>query len=144
MPASEEIRLSTPQDLPEIKLLLQECFPNRKVIVPETECLLLRQVACVFYSIVSDECEIIDICVKPENRRSGAASKLLVEVFRRAKEEGAQKFFLEVESTNTPAIQLYMKHGFTKVGIRKGYYRYNDGSTGDAMLMGMSNLECLL
>ena len=30
---------------------------------------------------------------------------------------------LEVRESNTPAIQLYMKHGFAQVGRRKDYYQ---------------------
>lgn len=43
------------------------------------------------------------------------------------------EIWLEVSEENKPAIQLYLKAGFKKVGLRKQYYQ--DGS--DAILMSL-------
>ena len=51
------------------------------------------------------------------------------QVFKKDKDEilkiavdGAKLFFLEVRESNTPAIALYKKLGFTKSGMRNNYY----------------------
>ena len=43
------------------------------------------------------------------------------------KNKGLLKINLEVNSSNTTAINLYKKWGFTQVGSRKNYYQNNDG-----------------
>ena len=44
---------------------------------------------------------------------------------------------LEVRVSNTPAINLYSKYGFTSFGTRKGYYQDNNE---DAMIMWTKNI----
>ena len=82
----------------------------------------------VAYKTIIDECEIKTICILPEARRKGAAEKLLREVIAKA---NAQNFFLEVEETNSPALSLYKKLGFTEFGRRNDYY----GTGRHALLM---------
>lgn len=77
----------------------------------------------VITSTVSDECEILNIAVKPEYRRRGIGESLLSKALCRAEEKGAKTVWLEVRESNTPAIALYEKFGFSKVGTRKNYYR---------------------
>ena len=40
-----------------------------------------------------------------------------------------RKIFLEVSVGNTQAINFYLKNGFKKIGIRKGYYKGNNQRT---------------
>ena len=57
---------------------------------------------------------------------------LLAMALHTGKEVGAEEFTLEVRAGNVPAISLYEKHGFTRVGLRKNYY---DRPKEDAILM---------
>ena len=43
--------------------------------------------------------------------------------------------FLEVDADNVPAIKLYHRFGFVKVGERAGYYRRPDGKPATALVM---------
>ncbi len=71
---------------------------------------------------VAGESELLRICVEKNARRGGIGGKLLTEGLKLAKEDGAEKMFLEVRSKNDPAKALYEKAGFKEVGVRKNYY----------------------
>jgi ribosomal-protein-alanine N-acetyltransferase len=43
--------------------------------------------------------------------------------------------FLEVAKDNAPALALYERFGFAKVGERTGYYRRADGTRAAAAVM---------
>lgn len=78
-----------------------------------------------------EEAQILNVAVSPERRGAGIARLLLEHAFRRALEEGAEIMALEVRASNHSAISLYQQLGFTRVGIRAGYY----DSVEDAILM---------
>jgi len=69
------------------------------------------------------EAEILSLGVAPVARRKGAGEALLKAVLADARSAGLEALFLEVEVGNRPAHALYTKHGFTRVGLRRGYYR---------------------
>jgi ribosomal protein S18 acetylase RimI-like enzyme len=46
-----------------------------------------------------------------------------------------QKIFLEVRAGNEPAIALYERMGYQRVGIRKAYYPIHEGQREDALVM---------
>ena len=70
--------------------------------------------------------EIIGIGVKEENQNNGIGTKLLKEVFNRAKKLKIEKIFLEVDEKNKKAQNFYIKNGFSITNIRKNYYKNND------------------
>ena len=72
------------------------------------------------------ECEVMNLAVKPERRRNGAASALLSGVEETAKQAGAERITLEVAEGNAAAIALYEKNGFCRAGRRKNFYRGED------------------
>lgn len=78
-----------------------------------------------------EEAQILNVAVSPERRGTGIARVLLEHAFRRALAEGAEVMALEVRASNRAAISLYEQLGFTRVGIRAGYYE----SAEDAILM---------
>ena len=90
----------------------------------------------IHYSLSVDSMDINSVFVFPSFRRKGIAEKLLSVVIDTAKEKRLDKIFLEVRETNAPAIKLYQKAGFNKVGTRKKYYF--DGE--NAIVMARENL----
>jgi len=78
-----------------------------------------------------DEVHIANIAVSPLYRRKGIGKGLLKIILEEGIKRGFKVAHLEVRKSNIPAINLYEKFGFRKVGIRRGYYR--DGE--DAILM---------
>lgn len=76
--------------------------------------------------------EIQDIAVAKESRGRGIGKRLLQCLFKAAAEDGAERILLEVRKSNTPALSLYKKAGFTEDGIRPHYY---EDPVEDAILM---------
>lgn len=79
-----------------------------------------------------DEGEIYNIAVSANHRRRGLGDALLAELLKIAGERGVNTVFLDVRESNTPARNLYKKHGFYDLNIRKGYY---DQPKEDAVIM---------
>lgn len=78
-----------------------------------------------------EEAQILNIAVLQSRQGRGVARMLLEHAFSLALEKGAETMSLEVRASNITAISLYKKLGFTRVGIRTGYYE----SMEDAILM---------
>jgi ribosomal-protein-alanine N-acetyltransferase len=68
------------------------------------------------------EASVHTIGVSPEFQGRGIGTALLAALLARADELFAP-VFLEVRTDNTAAISLYERHGFTRIGLRKRYYR---------------------
>lgn len=81
------------------------------------------------------EAEILSIGVLSRARRSSLGWRLMQAAMREAMTRGAGEMFLEVDETNLPAIALYDKLGFTKVGERRAYYEHEDASPTSALVL---------
>ena len=81
-----------------------------------------------FYHVI-DEIEIIRIGIIKSFQRSSYGSLLIDEI----KKLDVKKIFLEVSVQNKKAINFYLKNGFQKIGIRKGYYTNNKSYRIDAL-----------
>lgn len=73
---------------------------------------------------IRDEGSIINVAVRPDERRRGIARLLM----QRMLDAGSARlprvgsYTLEVRCSNEPAIELYKSFGFTIEGIRPNYY----------------------
>ena len=72
---------------------------------------------------VMGETDMMNIAVHPDFRRLGIAEALIYALIAELKAVGSHCLTLEVRSSNTPAIGLYEKLGFARIGLRKNYYR---------------------
>lgn len=68
------------------------------------------------------EGELYKIAVRKDARRRGIGETLMASAEECARRWRLTRIFLEVRAGNAPAIRLYEKRGFTRVGIRKRYY----------------------
>ena len=82
--------------------------------------------------LIMDEMEIFNVAVSSLHRGKHIGDRLVSALCDSAAELGAERISLEVRESNTPAISLYEKHGFTEVGRRKNYY---EKPREDAILM---------
>lgn len=79
-----------------------------------------------------DTSYIQTIGVTGGRQRAGIGTALLAALLAVADTSGAAQVDLEVRAGNDPAIQLYERHGFTTIGVRRGYYQ---PSGADALVM---------
>lgn len=71
---------------------------------------------------VAGEATLMEICVAPNQQGKGFGKQLLKTFLNKAKEQGAEKVFLEVRASNFAAQMLYINHDFTEINRRVGYY----------------------
>ena len=74
------------------------------------------------FRVIGKEAELLNLAVRPENRRFGYGKILLQQVCDEAARLHAERLFLEVRESNQPAVSLYERFGFRTVGRRPGYY----------------------
>ncbi len=72
--------------------------------------------------LAADEAQLLNISVAPSCQRSGLGSSLLDHLRRLAIAAGAARMFLEVRASNSGAQAFYSRHGFRRIGERRGYY----------------------
>jgi ribosomal-protein-alanine N-acetyltransferase len=82
--------------------------------------------------VVAATAEILTVGVIPAARRRGLAVRMLADLLAEAARRGAREVFLEVRVDNEAAISLYEREGFSRVGLRRGYY---DHGRVDALVM---------
>lgn len=70
----------------------------------------------------ADELEVLNLAVLPAARRQGLGERLLRTALQEAEKTGINRALLEVRTGNAPAIALYEKCGFVRVGKRPRYY----------------------
>lgn len=121
--------------IPAVSAIERQCFPD-----PWTEEGLLSELSQegrIFLAaldpsgnaagyIIGSDCGdfggIDKIAVSPEYRRSGIGTALIKAFSEAASECGCLS--LEVRESNSAAIALYTAFGFTKAGVRKGFYSH--------------------
>ena len=96
-----------------------------------------RIVAYGVLMLAPGEAQLLNLSVVPDARREGLGRALLAQFLDDARRLGAEQVFLEVRAGNAPAIALYERAGFTRVGRRSAYYPIAaDGSPReDALVM---------
>ena len=132
------------EDLHSLVVLYQSVFSQKKVSVElikkifrdEPAQFLIAQdknglCGFVYYWVVHDQFEVIDLGVHENSRRLGLGLLLIEELVCRARAEGIKKIILEVNDKNFAARALYERCGFVETGKRRKYY--SDG--GDALLL---------
>lgn len=75
-----------------------------------------------------DDVHITNIVTKKNMRNLGIATHILTKLINIANSLKFTSVTLEVNENNTNAIKLYEKFNFTKLGIRKKYYKNTDNA----------------
>ena len=81
--------------------------------------------------VFGEQAQVQLIGVAEMYRRCGRGGMILEDLISIAREKGVKHVFLEVRVSNSPALLLYLKHGFSGLYARSRYYA--DGE--DAIVM---------
>jgi len=129
------IQPASNEDLDEIYRLELECFGEDayprfllKYLLDNRDSIFLKAsidnllVGFIAGLCSGDSCTLYTIDVKKEFRRRGVGSMLLEAFEKRALEKNVKKIILQVEVSNTPAINLYLKKGYKITRRIRNYY----------------------
>ena len=83
----------------------------------------------------STQTELLTLGVYSYEQGKGYGYALLIDFIASVTAEGGKSIFLEVAENNAPALHLYKKVGFKRVGIRPAYYEVPNAPNIDAILM---------
>lgn len=87
-------------------------------------------------SIAAGEAHILNLCVDPSYQGLGLGGRLLGRILDLCRKRQVERVLLEVRPSNEQAMALYHRHGFSKVGERRGYYPAQSGRE-DAVVMSL-------
>ncbi|HEX5189462.1 MAG TPA: ribosomal protein S18-alanine N-acetyltransferase [Streptosporangiaceae bacterium] len=76
--------------------------------------------------------DVLTLAVAADRWGQGIGTALLRALLAEAVRRGCTEVFLEVRTDNSRAQELYRRHDFTEIGIRRGYYQ---PSGADALVM---------
>ena len=128
------IEKMTSVNLDDVYIIETECFSHpwsrqslENELNNETSLFLVAKeenevIGYIGMSIVIDEGYIFNVAVRESYRNMGVATALINGLVTYGKKNNFCFITLEVRESNQPAISLYSKFGFIKVGERKDYY----------------------
>jgi len=85
-------------------------------------------------SVAASEGHILNLCVSSNFRHNGLGRQLLHKLLEQSEALKIERLFLEVRPSNPAAIGLYQNSGFTRLGVRRNYYKAKDGRE-DALVL---------
>ena len=131
------IRLAERRDLGDILVIENQQFPepwsrammleeianaeNRRYTVAVQEGKVIGYLGLMF--VLGDELHINSIGTRRGHEGHGVASSLLDEAWAVVRSRGVTRATLEVAVSNSRALELYYRYGFSPVGVRKNYYQ---------------------
>lgn len=70
-----------------------------------------------------DDAELMTVGVGTAWQNQGIARRLLDRLLADATADGARRMLLEVRTDNEPALAVYRRRGFERIGLRRRYYQ---------------------
>ncbi len=134
-----DVRKMIPADLEEVFAIAtsDSMAPwSRKMFVEEMQhpfayCFVMERtdrpahpvVGFICFRNMTDESELLKICVHPDYRQLGLGKKLMQFYVDFGRLRGVRTFHLEVDPSNQPAIHLYRSFSYEPSGMRKKFYQ---------------------
>ncbi|MGQ9720579.1 MAG: GNAT family N-acetyltransferase [Candidatus Jordarchaeum sp.] len=131
------------EDLNTLYQIEKECFPQNSFPKPFLKFLIIQHNSVFLKAKIRDEVigfivgiiqvpysvgRIYSLDVKPDFRRKGVAASLLQALENEFKQKGVNVSLLEVDATNTAALNLYQKFSYRPIRVLKNYYgKQRDG-----------------
>ena len=122
----KDILISDFDDFWNYNILKEELeSPNSKYIIAKTNDGEI--IGFTGIKVLVDNADIMNIVVKKSWRNQGVGNLLLNNLISICKDLNLLSLSLEVNEDNLPAIHLYEKFSFKKLGLRKNYYHGKNG-----------------
>ena len=148
-PALPSLRFATMQvsDLPEVLVIENDVYPHPWTrgnfldsLYSGYETWTLREpsgalTGYFLLMLAVDEAHLLNISVRRDLHGKGIGRLQLDKVVEVAREKGMQSVLLEVRPSNQRALAVYLRYGFTQIGLRKGYYPAEGNTREDAIVM---------
>jgi len=105
-----------------------ETFWSELAHVPETRHYLVAEdggevVGYAGLVATGHQADVQTLGVRADRQGRGLGGELLRALLDEARRRGAVEVLLEVRAENAAAQALYARHGFERIGVRRGYYR---------------------
>ena len=71
---------------------------------------------------IIQEAHLLNITLAPPRQSHGLGAWMMRSIMQEMQAQGMQQILLEVRPSNHRALALYRRLGFSRIGIRKGYY----------------------
>jgi ribosomal-protein-alanine N-acetyltransferase len=150
--SSYKIRQFRPSDLQDVTKINRACLPEN---YPDSFFLLIYSSFPQGFLVVEDENgkliaytmnrietglsnfsrlrrakkgHVISIAVLPQMRRTGIGLQLMNKALEEMVNQGASECFLEVRTSNIPAVSMYENQGFEKIKELRKYYSDNESA----------------
>ncbi len=131
------VRIASEEDLPGLLSMEERCFGSERFSHETVLAFLVRDDAFVVVAeesgemvgsamcLVSEqelEGRIASLAVPESLRRKGIGATLLRQCEKTFERLGMTTYSLEVETTNEPAISMYLSHGYDVAGLIQDFY----------------------
>jgi [ribosomal protein S18]-alanine N-acetyltransferase len=138
------LRDMTADDMPAVMALEQKLFPedawtpamfaSEFAESPSHRCYLVAEVTghdqqsgLIGYAGMlftgGPDADVLTLAVHPDHWGHGVGTALLTALIDEAVKRSCDRVFLEVREDNPRARDLYRRHGFAEIGVRRGYYQ---------------------
>lgn len=91
-------------------------------------------IAYAVMMLALDEAHLLNLSVDESRQREGIGWRTLEWMAEVGRGHGARTMLLEVRPSNEPALRMYQRYGFERIGTRRGYYPAPAGRE-DAIVM---------
>jgi len=143
---SPSVRRATEEDIKEVDEIYKVTFfartkPNYQLFLKNENCLFFvvtinnKIGGFIIALIEGDVGHILLLAVHPNFRRRGLGTALLKHTLSELKRRGVKKVYLEVGTSNIPAMNLYKKLGFRIKDLRFDHFISIEGNVDDVYVM---------
>ena len=141
----EEMTLSSLNDVYDLEIKTYEYPWSKNIlrgcVINKYDCFIAtinkQIIGYLIAKTLSPESHILNLTIDKNYRNNGIASQFLEMVILKCRLLKSNIIFLETRLSNSPAISLYTKFGFKKIGVRQNYYKSKNGRE-DAVIFSMS------
>ena len=131
-----KLRSYEPHDFAALHRLDQACFPpgisyskttlRYFLTLASADCVVATEGSRIIGFVLSEGnpplAHIITLDVADKERRRGVGTALLETLETNLASRGVHSILLETATDNEAAVAFWRKHGYRKLGVRKGYY----------------------